>query len=237
MNTPVTRWGAVVLALCLTLLGGCSNKSFESPSAAAEPASAPVEQVSPVGRPEGRLLAWSADLSVEVADVDKTVAELNARIVALGGYVEEKSDYRGLNYNLVYRVPDKLFDGTVSEIEQSGKVLSRSVKGKDVTEQYVDLDTRLKTNLALRDRFRDLLGKARDVKDILQIETELNRVQTEIDAMEARMRILNDQIHMSVIRLTLLQQTPPQPPTIYGPLGYLYKGVEWVVVKLFVIRE
>ena len=79
--------------------------------------------------------------------------------------------------------------------------------------------------------------KARDVKDILLIEAELNRIQSEIDSMEARMRVLKDQIQMSTIRVALHQQVPPKPATIYGPLGYLYKGAEWFVIKLFVIRE
>jgi hypothetical protein len=122
-------------------------------------------------------------------------------------------------------------------VERSGTVQRRHVKGEDVTEQYVDVETRLKNNLALRDRFRDLLAKAKDVKEILLIEAELNRIQSEIDSMEARMRVLKDQIQMSTIRVSLEQQVPPKPATIYGPLGYLYKGAEWFVVKLFVIRE
>lgn len=134
-------------------------------------------------------------------------------------------------------MPKDAFADALGDIERSGSVLSRHVKGEDVTEQYVDIETRLKNNLALRDRFRELLAKARDVKDVLAIESELNRVQSEIDSMEARMRVLKDQVQMSTIRVSLRQQEPPKPATIYGPLGYLYKGAEWFVVKLFVIRE
>ncbi len=117
-------------------------------------------------------------------------------------------------------------------------MLSRHVKGEDVTEQYVHVETRLKNNLALRDRFRDLLAKAEEVKDILLIEAELNRIQSEVELMEARMRVLEDHIqYRPSLRVTLHQQVPPKPATIYGPLGYLYKGAEWFVIKLFVIRE
>ena len=84
---------------------------------------------------------------------------------------------------------------------------------------------------------KQLLGKASSVQDILQIESELNRIQSEIDSMEARMRILKDQIQMSTITVELRQQAEEKPRTIYGPLGYLYKGAEWFVTKLFVIRE
>lgn len=235
MNTPITRWGVAALVLCLALLGGCAVKGGEMGGAATEPASAGYAPTQ--GKASGRMLVWTADLTVEVSDLGKAAEQLSARMIALGGYVQEKTDYDSRSQGFVYRVPKDVFEVAVGDVEHSGTVLRRNIKGEDVTEQYVDLDTRLKNNLALRDRFRDLLGKARDVKDILQIETELNRVQTEIDAMEARLRIIKDQIQMSTLRVSLVQQAPPKPPTIYGPLGYLYKGVEWVVVKLFVIRE
>lgn len=235
MNTHFSRWGSVALALCLTLLAGCASRGGDVGGAAAEPVSAGYSATQ--GKTSGRLLVWTADFSVEVADLAKSAEQLSARMIALGGYVEEKSDYGSQSQSFVYRVPKDAFNEALGDVERSGTVQRRHVKGEDVTEQYVDVETRLKNNLALRDRFRDLLAKARDVKDILLIEAELNRIQSEIDSMEARMRVLKDQIQMSTIRVSLQQQEPPKPATIYGPFGYLYKGAEWFVVKLFVIRE
>lgn len=235
MNTHFSRWGSVALALCLTLLAGCASRGGDVGGAAAEPVSAGYSATQ--GKTSGRLLVWTADFSVEVADLAKSAVQLSARMIALGGYVEEKSDYGSQSQSFVYRVPEDAFNEALGDVERSGTVQRRHVKGEDVTEQYVDVETRLKNNLALRDRFRDLLAKAKDVKEILLIEAELNRIQSEIDSMEARMRVLKDQIQMSTIRVSLQQQVPPKPATIYGPLGYLYKGAEWFVVKLFVIRE
>jgi len=235
MNTFFCRWGAIALTVCLSLLMGCSSRGGDVGGAGAEPVNAGYAPTQ--GKASGRLLVWTADFSVEVADLAKSAEQLSARMIALGGYVEEKSDYGSQSQSFVYRVPKDAFNEALGDVERSGTVQRRHVKGEDVTEQYVDVETRLKNNLALRDRFRDLLAKAKDVKDILLIEAELNRIQSEIDSMEARMRILKDQIQMSTIRVSLEQQVPPKPATIYGPLGYLYKGAEWFVVKLFVIRE
>ncbi|MDD0842757.1 DUF4349 domain-containing protein [Pseudomonas sp. Gutcm_11s] len=235
MNPSFSRWGAVALGICLSLLLGCSSKGGAVGGEAAEPVSAGYAPTQ--GKTSGRLLVWTADFSVEVADLGKASEQLTACMVALGGYVEEKSDYGRQSQSFVYRVPKGAFNDALGDVERSGTVQRRHVKGEDVTEQYVDVETRLKNDLALRDRFRDLLAKAKDVKDILLIETELNRIQSEIDSMEARMRVLKDQVQMSTIRVSLHQQEPPKPATIYGPLGYLYKGAEWFVVKLFVIRE
>ncbi|MET1080669.1 MAG: DUF4349 domain-containing protein [Pseudomonas sp.] len=237
MKTYLNRWTTWALLSLLAGLAGCSSKGADLGGGAAEsmagaPASTPMQ-----GKASGRLLVWRADFTLEVADLAKTRDRLSERMLALGGYVEEKNDRGDFSQNFVFRVPKEAFETALGSVEQSGKVLSRHIKGEDVTEQYVDVETRLQNNIALRDRLKALLSKARDIKDILQIETELNRIQSDIDSMEARMRILKDLIQMATVRVELHQQEAEKPATIYGPLGYLYKGTEWFVTKLFIIRE
>lgn len=235
MNDFLTRGLTGVLLLILLGLGGCAAKGGAGEAAAA-PAAAGLN--TPMqGKNSGRLLVWTASFTLEVADLNKGQAQLSERLLALGGYIEEKTDNGSWSQSVVYRVPKERFETALGTVEQSGKVLSRHVKGEDVTEHYVDVETRLNNNIALRDRLKALLGKAVDVKDIISIETELNRIQSEIDSMDARMRVLKDQIQMSTIRVDLRQQAEPKRATIYGPLGYLYKGTAWFVTKLFIIRE
>jgi len=236
MKRFMPQWIYLTLCLLLGSLAGCSSAGGHRLGAAAESAeasaSAPLQ-----GKSAGRLLVWTASFSLEVADMDKAKLQLSQRMLALGGYVEERSDSGDYGQSLVFRVPKDAFERALASVEQSGKMLSRHVKAEDVTEQYVDVETRLKNNRVLRDRLKELLGKAKNVQDILQIETELNRIQSEIDSMEARMRILSDQIQMSTVTVELRQQAAEKPPTIYGPLGYVYKGAEWFITKLFIIRE
>ncbi len=236
MKRFMPQWIYLVLCLLLGSLAGCSTAGGDRSGAGAESAeagaSAPLQ-----GKSSGRLLVWTASFSLEVADMDQAKLQLSQRMLALGGYVEEKSDNGDYSQYFVFRVPKDKFETALGGIEQSGKVLSRHVKAEDVTEQYVDVETRLNNNRALRDRLKELLGKAKNVQDILQIETELNRIQTEIDSMEARMRVLKDQIQMATLKVELRQQAEEKPPTIYGPLGYVYKGAEWFITKLFIIRE
>ncbi|MGL4319051.1 MAG: DUF4349 domain-containing protein [Pseudomonas sp.] len=235
MKMYLKHWAGLALLATLAALSGCSSRggaAYEGAPAAEAALSTPMQ-----AKVSGRLLVWTADFSLEVADLGKAKQQLTQRILDLGGYVEETAIYGSDSQSFVFRVPKDAFENALSSIEQSGKVLARHVKGEDVTEQYVDVETRLNNNKALRDRLRELLGKARDVKDIIQIEGELNRIQSEIDSMDARMRILKDQIQMATIKVSLSQAEPPKPATIYGPLGYLYKGAEWFVTKLFIIRE
>lgn len=70
-----------------------------------------------------------------------------------------------------------------------------------------------------------------DVKDILAIETELNRVQADIDSMEGRIKLLKGRVDYATVSLSLNRRPIP------GPVGYVFKGLWWAVKKLYVIRE
>ncbi|MCX4026154.1 DUF4349 domain-containing protein [Spartinivicinus marinus] len=101
---------------------------------------------------------------------------------------------------------------------------------EDVTEEIIDIEAKITNLSALRVKFITLLNQATEVSDILKIEKELNRIQTELDSIEARRKTLKNQVAFSKINIALNQET------IYGPLGYLGKGFIWVVGKLFVIK-
>jgi chromosome segregation ATPase len=111
-----------------------------------------------------------------------------------------------------------------------GEEERRSVSAADVTEQYVDLETRLRNNLALRNRLQQLLSRASDVEDVLAIEKELNRIQSEIETMQARLDRLKSAVELSALSVNL------QRKHILGPLGYVGYGLWWAFSKLFVFR-
>ena len=144
-----------------------------------------------------------------------------------GGFVENKSDKGDESASLTLRIPAKSLTTTLSSLETLGSVTSRNVEGEDVTEEYIDVEARLKNKIVLRGRLKELLAKAVEVKDILAIETELNRVQAEIDSMEGRMKSLKGQVEYATVRLSLDKKT------LRGPLGYFCKGLWWGVEKLF----
>jgi hypothetical protein len=125
----------------------------------------------------------------------------------------------------------KNFKSAIGTMEALGTVYSRSVNGDDVTEKYIDVEARLKNKIALRDRLKQLLNKATEVKDILAIETELNRVQADIDSMEGIIKSLKGQVDFATVELSLERKQ------ILGPIGYVFKGLWWGVKKLFVLRD
>jgi len=136
-----------------------------------------------------RMLVWTAGLSLEVWNVSNAVEEATALVNAGGGYVSSASGDGVRSSRMTIRIPAKAFDGAVAKLESLGEIQSKDVSGRDVTEEYVDIEARLKNKIVLRDRLQKLLEKAADVKDVLAIETELNRVQGDTDSMQARITL------------------------------------------------
>lgn len=231
------RMTVTMLGLMLVVLtAGCMSGKARSraPSYSGDYGLATMQSLAPAtaaAEASPRLLAWTAYLNLDVWNISNAVAQATALTTQAGGYVERNADHGAGSASLRLRVPAAAFTNAVGALETLGQVTSRNVQGEDVTEQYIDNEARLKNKRVLRDRLQQLLDKATEVKDILAIETELNRIQGDIESMEARARALQGQVDFAAIDLTLHRQK------ILGPLGYVLKGVFWTVGKLFVIRD
>jgi len=182
-------------------------------------------------RPEAdRMIIWTASLTLEVNNISDSINEITSIIKGSGGYIENKSISGEESGHLKLRVPSKNITSIVDKIAKLGSEKRRNISSEDVTEQYIDTEARLKNAIALRNRLKDLLDKAKDVKDILAIERELTRIQSDIDSMEGRLKKLKGKIDFASIDLYLEQKT------ILGPLGYLAKGIGWFIKKLFILK-
>ena len=224
----------------LALAAGCASVKHKSgdytsyaqlDAMSAAPAPASMSTRSREADTQDRMLVWKAHLALEVGNISNSVAQAIAIAEKNGGYVEYKSDDCDGFASLKLRIPAAAFTVAVGSVESLGSITSRHLENEDVTEQYVDIDARLKNRIVLRDRLRELLDKATEVKDILAIETELNRVQGDIDSMEARLKSLKGQVDFATLDLSFRRKP------ILGPLGYVVHGVWWTVSKLFVIRD
>jgi Domain of unknown function (DUF4349) len=220
----------LALALILTVTGCANNGNFKEAMAVPSMAMSEESESAADVQPE-RMLIWTASMSLQVWNISNAVHEVTVLAEKQGGFIENKSDHGDTSANLTVRVPAKSFKAALSSLETLGTVTYRRVESEDVTEQYIDVEARLKNKIVLRDRLKQLLDKATAVKDVLAIETELNRVQSDIDSMEGRMRSMKKQVTYATVTLSL-ERKP-----ILGPLGYVFKGLWWGVEKLFVIRE
>jgi hypothetical protein len=218
---------AVLACMVLCMTGCAADRSAgEAGFAESRPKETELSEIH-----SSRILTWGASLSIEVRDVDAAAQHAEDMAKKYDGRVESKSE-RGEEYmRLILRVSTRSLSSAIGDLESLGKVTRRSISSRDITEEYIDVDARLKNMIVLRDRLKQLLEKADEVKDVLAIEKELNRVQADIDSLEGRFKALKGQVDLATIDLTLERKI------ILGPLGYLFKALGWGIEKLFVLRR
>ena len=129
-------------------------------------------------------------------------------------------------YEATIKVHPTYLEPLLTQLECVGKVTHKHISSDDVTAQHRDLSAELKNKTALRVRLRNLLAKASEISDILKIEKELARLQTEIDQLSQRLNSLNSKVNLSTLTLTIKRNRIP------GPLGLVTKSSGWVFDKL-----
>jgi hypothetical protein len=229
----MSRWVVMGLGLCLA---GCTGITGTSQGRAPDTAGAYAERGQSTAEPGERLRIQRASVSLEVEDVPRAIGEIEAIARDADAFVESQSSYKDASAQLVLRVPADRLEPTLSRLAEVGEETRRSIEARDVTDEVGDLQARRTNLIALRDRLRSLLSRAKGVEDVLSVEKELTRLQTELDALDGRLTRLRNDVARARLEVHLSKQKPPAPKRILGPLGYLWVGTKWFVEKLFVIR-
>ncbi|MFI8831803.1 DUF4349 domain-containing protein [Streptomyces afghaniensis] len=153
----------------------------------------------------------TASLTVQVKDVPKALEEARAGTESAGGYVGNETTTRdGEGHErtrVVLRVPVEKYDEVLTELEGAGKLLDRSAKAEDVTDQVVDVESRIKSQRASVARIRELMDQATKLSDVVTLEGELSTRQADLEALLARQASLKDRTSLATITLSL-SETP-----------------------------
>ncbi|MEV8450439.1 DUF4349 domain-containing protein [Streptomyces parvus] len=167
---------------------------------------------------EGTHVIRTATLSVEVKSVPKAVAAARGVVESAGGLVAtentERLDDTYETSHLVLRVPQERFQEVLRELAGSGKLLSRTSNAKDVTDQVVDVESRISTQRASVARVRELMDQAEKISDVVALEGELSSRQSDLESLLAQQASLKDRTSLATITLDL---TPPDAPGDDGP--------------------
>jgi hypothetical protein len=181
-----------------------------------------------------RKVIMSSSITLEVGDFQKAYEEVATIVARFNGFIADSHSYetdqgqkRG---TIVLRMPQEEFLSAINELEDIGYVKSKRITGKDVTEEYVDLEARLKNLERQESRLLDILAKANTVDEILKVEKQLERVRGEIERMTGRMRYLDDRVELATISLELYEPEPIKPaPTSWGVKDALRKSLRGFV--------
>lgn len=157
-----------------------------------------------------RKLIYRANVTMEVEDYGRAQTELFNLVSLSGGYMlnfsDSRTDYE-INGSFVLKVPASGFQSFLTGLEKlkKGDEFQRHVQGQDVTEEYVDLSSRLKAKQVVETRLLSFMEKATGTKDLLEFSNELARVQEEIERIKGRMRYLDENVTYSTIELRMYE--------------------------------
>lgn len=158
-----------------------------------------------------RKVIKNGDLNFRTKDINKTKDFILLNIQQLDAYISNENTYNysdRLEHRLTVRVPADKFDLLLNNISKSAdKLDSKNINLMDVTEEYVDIEARLKAKKNLQSKYLDLLEQATKVEEILNIEKEIGNLQAEIESIEGRAKYLKDRISYSTLTITYYQKT------------------------------
>ncbi len=152
-----------------------------------------------------RKVIYHADVQLEVKDFHETQRELETKAKEFGGYIVESSssEYDShLSGSMTFRIPEGRFQQFIDAAENSAsKMMDRNVTGRDVTEEYVDLESRLRSKKAVEVRLLAFMEEAENTGDLLKISKELDAVQEEIEQLAGRLQFLQNQTAYATVTI------------------------------------
>jgi len=184
-------------------------------------------------------------INLEVQDYSKYYQVLKDIVRREGGYIaqenQQESDYR-LENTVLLKVPVAQFEQTMDLITQgTGKeqVNERKITSEDVTTEVVDTKSRIEAKKEVRLRYIELLRQAKTMKDILEVQSEINQIQEQMETASGRVNYLNHASAYSTINLTfyqILSATPPkekEPSFSDNILSAFLSG--WQFIKAIIV--
>jgi len=173
-----------------------------------------------------RKIIRDANLTIEVNSTTEAQLRITSIAESNGGFVvaseakqHENADpaKRTMDIKLVVRVPSTQFNSALEQIQKlASNVTQQNVSGQDVTEEFIDLEARIKTQKALELQFLEIMKRANKVTDALEVQRQIAEVRTEIEKLEGRKRFLENRSSLSTITINI--QTPM--PIVVSASGF-----------------
>ena len=175
-----------------------------------------------------RKLIRTVSMNVETTEFDALITSIQENVSRLNGYIE-RSDISGNSItsqgyssnrygSMTIRIPADSLNDFVTQVEADGNVTYKSENVSDVTLQYSDVESRLKTLRTEQERLWELLAIADTTEAIIALEERLTEVTIEIESSESRLRYLDNSVTYSTVTLSIDEvdtESPTQPENIF----------------------
>lgn len=249
--------GSILMSMCVSGCGQHAERSRNSPTSAAsdaylsESAAAPQgvqgtageaaiaatgaavsDPANPLSENQHRRIVYNTSLSLVVKDYNVFESKLPGMVQAFGGFVSKSETNRRYSDQQsglwVVRVPVDRYGEFLSGVTGLGFAESRREDAQDVTDEFVDVEARIRNNKKLEERIIEMVAeRTGKIADVLEIERELARVREEIERMEGRLRLLADRSALATITIQCreeLEYSPPTAPTLGSRVSHSWSG-------------
>ena len=149
-----------------------------------------------------RKIVYRADLTIETTDLVGTREKILNLMETENGILEY-NEQNEQQFYLSLKIPAEKFEEFLNEAKAVGRVIYSSILANDVTEQYIDTETRLASKRALLEKYQSYLPQAKDLKEILEVEAQINSVTTELEQWEGRLQRLEKEVAYSSVSVRL----------------------------------
>lgn len=155
-------------------------------------------------------LIYKANIVMKVEDYGKGQSDIRNKVTLSGGYIMNFNETQSASEKggtFVIKVPSSGFSPFLASLENiKHEDLQRSIEGQDVTEEYVDLDSRLKAKQLMEEQYVTFMKKATKTNDLVAFANELERIQSEIEQIKGRMRYINQNVSYSTVEVRLYEE-------------------------------
>ena len=250
----------LALLLCLTLLfTGCAaasapkgeamNNAVANPEAGNGIYNEGEKTENVTGIEENRKLIRTITMEAETSDLDQILADLDAQLAALGGFVQNKSVQNGRggsarHATLTLRIPADKVDLFVDHVEGATNILSSNETAEDVTLKYAATESRIKALETKEARLLELMAQAKDLQDLLTLENQLATVRQELETVKSQLKLYDSLIDYGTIKLTVWEVREytvveeEEEPTAWQRIGNGFvnsvKGVWHILTEIFI---
>jgi len=232
----------LAMIMVLTLLTACGGSSQSAPAMKGDYAMEEIAAEAPAAMangslsdssesgtgalPENRKWITTVYMDAETEDLDALLEDLSQRINALNGYVEDQDIYNGSanatyrrrNANLTIRIPADDVDKFMQEVEGISNVISKNLNREDITLNYTATESKITALKTEEARLLELLAKAENMSDLLEIEARLSDVRYELERYSSQLRLYDNQVNYATIHLSVSQvveYTPVAEKTVW----------------------
>ncbi len=221
-----------LMAVALTACAPAARPSDAVMNRAEQPMPAPEMAPAGTAAPAGgatadsalpqqqRLIIRTADLRIVVKNTQEQINAISALAAQYGGFVVQSGTSKignDMQGHITLRVDAQHFDAALGDIRKLAvSVQSESVRGEDVTAEFVDLDAQLKNLQAAEAQLTKIMESATKTEDVLNVFQELTQIRGQIDQIKGRMKYLSQSAALSTINVTLIPDALAQPVEVGG---------------------